>query len=351
MAHARWRVPGQTAPRRELAGPRAVRTARHAGRSAPFTRGAVACSLCGLDEHELAWAAGFFDGDGWAAPIRYGRGARRRPSAQINQSSLTGVPEALIRFRDAVGVGRIGGPKIEAGREPLYWWVASSRGDVLRTGALIGPWLSQGKRGQFAAAVGLRFEAEPIDSFAWAAGLFDAEGATSLSDRSSRRGYKAIEAAVTQGGARVPQELARFASCLSLGRVNGPYDQAGANELVYGWRIHTVDDVRRMLHVLSPWLGGVKRHQAFGAMAVIDGQPTLPRGRVEWGSHKTHCIHGHEYATARLRPYVSRSANGMQRRASKQRLICLREHARLSYAARKAKIGGQGAADQDVTGA
>jgi hypothetical protein len=43
-----------------------------------------------------------------------------------------------------------------------------------------------------------------------------------------------------------------------------------------------------VLHVLLPWLGTVKRSQALSALAVIDGQPAQHRGRVEWGSHKTH---------------------------------------------------------------
>ena len=297
-----------------------------------------------MDEHELAWAAGFFDGDGWAALVlKHGR-RTGHPYAQINQAGSDGVPEVLIRFRDAVGVGRIGGPKVDEGRQPLYWWVASSRGDVMRTGTLIGPWLSHEKREQFASAVGLRFDTPPIDSFAWAAGLFDAEGSTSLSDRSSRPGYKAIEATVTQGGVDIPQELARFARCLSLGRVNGPYDQEGANEPVYRWRIHTVDDVRRMLHVLLPWLGIVKRRQAFAAIAVIDDQPVLPRGRVDWGSHKTHCVHGPEYALARMRPYVGRGV-GIQRRDNQQCLVCTREQARARRLAAKSKIGGHSAAD------
>ena len=260
--------------------------------------------------------------------------------AQINQSSLDGVPEVLRRFRDAVGVGRIGGPKIEDRREPLYWWVASSRGDVRRTGELVGPWLSTQKRAQFETAVSLRFDMNSIDSFAWAAGLFDAEGWTSLSDRSSHVGYKAIEAGVTQGGAGVPEELLRFARCVLLGRVNGPYDQEGANEPVYRWRIHTADDVRRMLHVLLPWLGTVKRRQAFGAIAVIDSQPPLLRGRVEWGSHKTHCVHGHEYASARVRPYVGRGV-GIQRRVNKQCLVCARDQARARRLATKKRTSGR----------
>ena len=201
-----------------------------------------------MDERELAWAAGFFDGDGWAALVRQKGRRTGQPQAQINQSSLDGAPEVLVRFHEAVGVGRIGGPKIEDGREPLYWWVARSRGDVTRTGELIAPWLSTQKRDQFAAAVGLHFQTPPLDVFAWAAGLFDAEGSTSLSDRSSRVGYKAIEAAVTQGGGNVPEELKRFTACVGLGRINGPYEQEGANEPIYRWRIHTVDDVRRMLH-------------------------------------------------------------------------------------------------------
>jgi hypothetical protein len=301
-----------------------------------------------LDEHELAWAAGFFDGDGWAALSRQKGRRTGQPQARINQSSLDGVPEVLVRFRAAVGVGRIGGPKIEEGREPLYWWSASSRGDVTNTGELIGPWLSAQKRAQFTWAVGLHFDRPPINTFPWAAGLFDAEGSTSLSDRSSRAGYKAIESTVTQGGSTIPEELARFTDCVALGRVNGPYEQDGANELVYRWRIHTVDDVRRMLHALLPWLGEVKGRQAFGAISVIDGQPVLHRGRVEWGSHKATCIHGHEYATARLRPYVSRSTNGRQRRGSHQCLVCVREQARARRLAMKSKIGGSSAADQNA---
>ena len=304
-----------------------------------------------MDEHELAWAAGFFDGHGWAALSRR-RGRRTgQPQARINQSGLDGVPEVLVRFRDAVGVGRIGGPKIEDRREPLYWWVASSRGDVTRTGELIGPWLSALKRDQFARAVGLCLVDAPIDSFAWAAGLFDAEGSTSLCDHRSHAGHKVIDGAVTQGGASgMPQVLERFRSVVDVGKTYGPYEQEGATEPIYRWRAQTPDKVRRAIHVLMPWLGDVKRRQALEAFRVIDAQPALPRGRVEWGSHKTHCIHGHEYLIARLKPYVSRS-NGVQRRASKQCLACAREQARGAYLARRGaqrKIGGNDAADHDI---
>lgn len=301
-----------------------------------------------MDEHELAWAAGFFDGDGWAALSRR-RGRRTgQPQARINQSGLDGVPEVLVRFRDAVGVGRIGGPKIEDRREPLYWWVASSRGDVARTGELIGGWLSGQKRVQFTAATGLRFHAAPMNSFAWVAGLFDAEGSTSLSDHRSHAGYKVIEAAITQSGVTIPEELVRVHASLERGSVNGPYVQEGANELIYRWRASRADDVRMLLHLLDPWLGQVKRAQALAALRVIDGQPPLLRGRPEWGSHKTHCLHGHEYATARLRPYASRSPKGSQRRPSQQCLVCARDQARARRLAMKMTIGGPSAADHEA---
>ena len=257
--------------------------------------------------------------------------------AQINQGGSTGVPEVLLRFHEAVGVGRVAGPKKEEGRQDLYWWVASSRADVARVGELVGPWLSHEKRAQFRAAIGLTVDHAPVDSFAWAAGLFDAEGSVSLSDHRTHPGYKVIESAVTQGSSRdAPEELTRFLRLVTIGYINGPYEQEGANELVFRWRLHRADDIRVVMHVIDPWLGPVKRLQARHALKTVDTQPVLPRGRPDWGSHKTHCVHGHEYATARVRPYVKRSPAGVQRRDSKQCLACLRDHARARSAEARA---------------
>ncbi len=158
--------------------------------------------------------------------------------AQINQAGPDGMPEVLTRFRDAVEVGHVAGPKVEDGRQDLYRWVASSYDDVRTTGALIGPWLSSEKRGQFAAAVGLIVIGAPRESVAWAGGLYDAEGSTSLSDHRTHPNYKYVEAAITQGGGTsVPEELIRFSRLIGVGQVYGPYDQEGATELVYRWRI------------------------------------------------------------------------------------------------------------------
>jgi hypothetical protein len=98
------------------------------------------------------------------------------------------------------------------------------------------------------------------------------------------------------------------------------------------------------MHALAPRLGSVKTLQARRALRVVVGQAVLPRGRPEWGSHKTHCIHGHEYASARVRPYVSRGV-GTQRRENKQCLVCAREQARARRITVRRKIGGPSAAD------
>jgi hypothetical protein len=271
----------------------------------------------------------------WRVRGSDGRDSRRPGSTR---QSLTGVPEVLVGFRDAVGVGRIGGSMIEEGRQPLYWWVASSRTDVSRVGSSIGPWLSASKRAQFRRTVGSQFRQGPIASMAWAAGLFDAEGSTSLCDHRSYAGYKYVEASITQGGkGAAPQELVRFRDLVGGGRVYGPYEQEGARQPIYRWRLQQADGVRRVVHLLQPSLGQVKRVQAWTALAVVDQQPVLPRGRPDWGSHKSHCVHGHEYATARLKPYVSRTKTGAQRRNSKQCLVCVREQARRRYAARTKK--------------
>ncbi|HKY52348.1 MAG TPA: hypothetical protein VJP45_13910, partial [Candidatus Limnocylindria bacterium] len=74
-----------------------------------------------MDRHELAWAAGFFDGEGWAN--RSGRGVQ----ARINQGGDDGMPAVLLKFQRIVGVGRLKGPQIEAGKQDLYWWEATSR--------------------------------------------------------------------------------------------------------------------------------------------------------------------------------------------------------------------------------
>jgi hypothetical protein len=218
------------------------------------------------------------------------------------------------------------------GRQDLYWWFSTKRSVIEAVWLSIGPWLSSDKAAQFRDSVGL--DTMPIDrtatdELAWAAGFFDAEGSTYLEKHRTHSDYFRIEAAITQGCASgVPPELERFRTATGMwGHLYGPWEQEDANDPVFRWKLHRLIEVEQLLARLEPWLGIVKREQARAAIALVRSQPVLPRGNPAWGSHKTHCVHGHEYERARIRPYRSRGV-GLQRRANKQCLACSREQAR-----------------------
>lgn len=282
-----------------------------------------------MDRHELAWAAGFFDGEGWAN--RSGRGMQSR----INQADPDGVPDVLLRFQRVVGCGRIHGPVREQGRQDLYYWDATSRGDVDAVAKAIWPWLSDVKRSEFLTALGhlpiSEVGAPPrSELLAWAGGLYDGEGCASLSPHRSHAGHFSPEVAVTQSGNVRPQVLERLREIVGCGRIYGPYTQAGATLPVFRWKAAALKDVEHSLYVLAPWIGHVKRQQARKVSRVLVEQGRLPRGKLAWGNRKTHCLRGHEYATARIRPYVPRRG-GTQRRDSEQCLVCVRDAARERY--------------------
>jgi hypothetical protein len=279
-----------------------------------------------MDRHELAWAAGFFDGEGWAN--RSGRTVQSR----INQSDNDGMPDVLIRFRHVVGCGRLHGPVREEGRRDLYYWDVSSRIDVEKVATLIWPWLGDVKRAEFLDALGCALpgaqaEMQHTELLAWAGGLYDGEGSASVSLHRTHEGHFSPEVAVTQSGMARPQVLERLQEVLGRGRIYGPYEQAGATLPVYRWKAAAKDDVTYTLYVLSPWIGRVKRDQARKVLRVLSEQGRLPRGNAAWGNRKTHCVKGHEYATARLRPYVSRG-RGIPPRENHSCLVCLRDYAR-----------------------
>lgn len=62
-------------------------------------------SLIKLDREELAWAAGFFDGEGCVTGVRP-NGNRVYPVVSISQNDI----EVLERFKNTVVVGSIMGP-------------------------------------------------------------------------------------------------------------------------------------------------------------------------------------------------------------------------------------------------
>lgn len=120
-----------------------------------------------VEQIELAWAAGFFDGEGCVGcydtrAVRgrgHGKGAIRLMMA-ISQTPTTAscVPDVLCRFRQAVGSGRIGAVHPQPERSfpngrPHYRLSISGAEDVRTVYDKLRPYLSEVKRAQFELAL------------------------------------------------------------------------------------------------------------------------------------------------------------------------------------------------------
>jgi hypothetical protein len=95
------------------------------------------------------------------------------------------MPEVLIKFHRIVGVGRLKGPIIAKGRQPLYRWESTSRPDLVQVVERLAPWSCPVKRAEFERT--LRVPLPPVvwpgamsEEVAWAGGFFDGEGSTCL---------------------------------------------------------------------------------------------------------------------------------------------------------------------------
>jgi hypothetical protein len=284
-----------------------------------------------LESHDLAWAAGFFDGEGWTAFQH--RGTR----ARINQAGRDGVPEVLSKFQRIVGVGRIDGPVIADGKQPLYYWEATSRPDVARAAELIGPWLCPAKRAEFEAA--LRTPILPAiwpgsmsEELAWAGGFFDGEGSTYLEKHRTHAGYFYPVIYVPQSAeVGVAPELLRLKSAMGgLGNISGVRQDGPDWKPYRRWRVVTQFKVQAVLHLLWPFIGNAKRSQAQQVMKVIHGQPDLARGNPAFGiAGARFCLRGHDKWNARIRPFKGRGKNEEDPLTHlRQCLACVREDAR-----------------------
>jgi hypothetical protein len=284
-----------------------------------------------LESHDFAWAAGFFDGEGWAN--RSGRGVQSR----INQAGPDGVPEVLAKFQRIVGVGRIKGPVIVEGRQPLYFWEATSRLDLTQVVERIAPWLCPVKRSEFERTLGLQLP--PVvwpgsmgEELAWAGGFFDGEGSTYLEKHRTHPGHFYPVLYVPQSAdVGVAPELLRMKSALSgLGAISGNR-RNGPNKKPYRrWRVVTARKAQVALHLLWPFIGNVKRAQAQLVMHTIYAQPDLPRGNPAFGvAGARYCLRGHDKWNARVRPFKGRGKNEEDPlNHLRQCLTCVRDAAR-----------------------
>ncbi len=97
---------------------------------------------------ERAWAAGFFDGEGWVGP-RFDHRPGRNPTLQLGIEQTDRRP--LERFMAAVGatgtVGQRGAPR--APNRRLLYRIHMGHQDTVRTMAALWPWLCEPKRDQY----------------------------------------------------------------------------------------------------------------------------------------------------------------------------------------------------------
>ena len=101
-----------------------------------------------MKREELAWAAGFFDGEGHT-----GRGTHggRRPIIAITQVDR----RPLDRFAEAVGVGKVYGPylRVKGNRQPVFLFQTSTFQSTQAVVAKLWTFLSRPKQEQAAAVL------------------------------------------------------------------------------------------------------------------------------------------------------------------------------------------------------
>jgi hypothetical protein len=102
-------------------------------------------------EEEVAWAAGFFEGEGCVTQV----------GAQFTVALVNTDKDVIDRFDDIVGIGRVYGPyegddQDGYKRKRVYRWVASGYDgyDVMQ---FLAPWLSSRRLGRAFDLTGMRF--------------------------------------------------------------------------------------------------------------------------------------------------------------------------------------------------
>lgn len=109
------------------------------------------------DTHELAWAAGFWDGEGYTGCTPRKKNGQPQVCLKISQS---GDPSLLYRFQNAVGgIGTVNGPYDKGTSKvtglpfkPVYTWSVDSLVGRQQVMACMWPWLGTVKQDQFISA-------------------------------------------------------------------------------------------------------------------------------------------------------------------------------------------------------
>jgi hypothetical protein len=271
-----------------------------------------------------------FDGEGWA------NRKKRGVQARINQAGVDGVPEVLTKFQRIVGVGRVKGPVLIEAKQPLYWWEATSRPDLLQVIERVAPWLCAVKRAEFERTLGGPLPAQVwpgsmSEELAWAGGFFDGEGSTYLEKHRTHADFFVPVLYVPQtADSGTAPELLRLQNAIGVGTISGVRKAKPPRKPYRRWRVFTIQKVFRALHLLWPFIGEVKRAQARHAMQIVLSQAELTRGNPAFGvAGARYCLRGHDKWNARIRPFKGRGKNAEDPMNNlRQCMTCVREAAR-----------------------
>src|SRR2546428_4621553 len=267
-----------------------------------------------LDRAELAWAAGFFDGEGSTiARTLTSRPGYHQLNVTVPQSGRDGPPAVLLRFqRVMLGMGHISGPS-DVG---IYMLRYAAREEARLVLALMWPHLGDVKKDQAVRASELveyqytsgavrrrrartrppeaptiRDRADAEVERAWAAGFLDAEGCFGLARSGARRRgpdwYRIRVSASQHGEVDSPAAvLLRLHSVFGgLGRIecHGEPDD-------FRWCAEGAESVERVLEITRPWLGDEKSADAAAALAGFRSQVRLKGDSIR-------CVRGHDIHT------------------------------------------------------
>lgn len=275
-----------------------------------------------IDRLAVAWAAGFFDGEG-STYVHHdsSRQGYLRIELSLPQKGAASVPEALSRFRRAMcEMGRFGGPD----ETSLYWWRTRGRLEAFAALALLWNDLGAVKREQanrairevldhherrafvsrgghhqrevediIASVLPIEWTATPETDRAWAAGFLDGEGCFGLARGGSRqRGpdwYRVRASAAQHGLPGTPPEV-----LVRLQRVLGGRIERHGEPDDFKWVAEGGSLVEQVLERVGAHLGAVKRADAQRALAAFKAQVRL-KGDGE------RCVRGHLYTYIALR--------------------------------------------------
>lgn len=99
-------------------------------------------------------------------------------------------------------------------------------------------------------------EAPAECDYAWAAGLFDGEGSTSVL-KAQRDKYAYVRVSIPQ---KYPEVLNKFLTIIGVGKI-----YKSKTREMYSLDIYRKDDVKKCLDLLWPYLSDIKKKQALAA--------------------------------------------------------------------------------------